>query len=122
VRDEEDWDYIGLTKGIVVHPHDNAEPLRFEFDDNLYIQEYCKTQFAGPSVHISVVELLRLLERLFEALPVEDEGEYWHTSDPSLLSNHMRRVDVQIAQLAAEKPSCQVAFRLPTGRIIDLIG
>jgi hypothetical protein len=28
VRNEQDWDYIGLTKGIVVYPHDDAEPLR----------------------------------------------------------------------------------------------
>lgn len=122
VRNEQDWDYIGLTKGIVVYPHDNAEPLRFEFDDNLHIQEYCKTQFAGPSVHVSIVELMRLLQPLFEILSVEDEGEYWDTNDRSLLSHHMHRVDVQIAQLVAEKPSRQVAVRLPSGRIADLIG
>jgi hypothetical protein len=39
-----------------------------------------------------------------------------------LLSHHMRWVDVQIAQLLAEKPSRQVAVRLPSGRIADLIG
>jgi hypothetical protein len=122
VRDEQDWDYIGLTKGIIVYPHDNAEPLRFEFDNDLHIQEYCKTQFAGPSVHVSIVELMRLLQPLFETLSVEDEGEYWDTSDTSLLSHHMRWVDVQIAQLLAEKPSRQVAVRLPSGRIADLIG
>src|SRR5215470_3438078 len=110
VHDEQDWDYIGLTKGIVVYPHDNAEPLRFEFDSNLYIQEYCKTQFAGPSVHVSIVELMRLLQPLFETLSVEDEGEYWDTSDISLLSYHIHRVDVQIAQLVTEKPSRQAAF------------
>ena len=122
VRNEQDLDYIGLTKGIIVYPHDKAEPLRFEFDDNLYIQEYCKTQFAGPSVHVAIVELMRLLQPLFETLSVEDEGEYWDTSDTSLLSHHMNRVDVAIAQLVAEKPSRQVAVRLPSGRIADLIG
>jgi hypothetical protein len=122
VRNEQDWDYIGLTKGIVVYPHDDAEPLRFEFDDNLYIQEYCKTQFAEPSVHVSIVELMRALQPLFETLSVEDEGEYWDTRDKSLLSHHMHRVDAQIAQLVAEKPSRQVAVRLPSGRIVDLIG
>jgi hypothetical protein len=122
VRNEQDWDYIGLTRGIVVYPHDNAEPLRFEFDDNLYIQEYCKTQFAGPSVHVSIVELMRLLQPLFETLWVQDEVEYWDTSDLSLLSQHMHRVDVVITQLVAENPSRQVAVRLPSGKIVDWIG
>jgi hypothetical protein len=122
VRNEQDWDYIGLTKGIVVYPHDDAEPLRFEFDDNLYIQEYCKTQFAGPAVHVSIVELMRLLEPLFETLCVNDEGEYWDTCDTSLLSQHMHRIDVVIAQLIAERPSRQVAVRLRSGRIVDWIG
>jgi hypothetical protein len=121
VRNEQDWDYEGLTRGIVIHPHESAEPLRFEFDETLYIQEFCKTQFAGPEVHISIIELIRTLQPLFETLTVEDEGEYWNTMDPSLLSGHMRSVDEQIARLIAEKPSRQAAVRLPSQRIVDVI-
>jgi hypothetical protein len=122
VRNEEAWDYVGLTRGIIVHPHDNSEPLRFEFDEKLYIQEYCKTQFAGPEIHMAIVNLLRLLQPLFEALNVEDEGEYWDTSDASGLSGHMKWVDAQIARLVSEKPSRRTAVRLPSLRIVDVIG
>jgi len=77
-------------------------------------KEEFKAYLAGPMTDVTA--------HANAAVDIWPYVEYWHTSDPSLLSNHMRRVDVQIAQLVAEKPSCQVAFRLPSGRIIDLIG
>src|SRR5690606_12779889 len=52
VKNEEDWDYVGATKGIQVQPHENSEPLIFEFDKDLYVQEYCKTQFSNIETHI----------------------------------------------------------------------
>ena len=48
VRDERDWVYIGPVKGIAVFMHDDCDPARFEFDKDLYVQEFTKTQFAGP--------------------------------------------------------------------------
>lgn len=122
VRDARDWDYIGITKGIVVQPNKNTDPLRFEFDDKLYIQEYCKTQFADPSVHISVVELLRTLQPLFASLSVDDEGEYWETGDRAILIGHMQWVDGRIAEMIAEEPTRKSAVRLDSGRIADVIG
>ena len=122
MRDEEPWDYVGITRGLIVHPHDNSEPLRFEFDEELRIQEYCKTQFAGPEMHIILVKLLRSLQPLFEALYVEDEGEYWDTSDALVLSGHMTWIDAQIARLVSENPSRRAAVRLPSLRIIDVLG
>ncbi len=122
VRNGQAWDYVGPTKGLIVHPHDNSEPVRFEFDENYYIQEWCKTQFAGPAVHIAIVELLRSLQPQFLMLNVEDEGEYWDTSDASALSRHIQTVDTQIKRLVAEEPSRQVAVRLPSSRIADVIG
>lgn len=122
VRDEQDWDFVGLTRGIVVHPHGHCEPLRFEFDENFYIQEYCKTQFAGPKVHIAIVQLLRSLQSLFAKLTVEDEGEYWDSGDEPVLARHMQSIDSQIARLVAEKPTRQFAVRLPSLRIADVIG
>ena len=116
VRDEQDWDYVGLTKGLIVYPHDECEPLRFEFDENFYIQECCKTQFDGPQVHIAIVRLLRSIHSLFAALNVADEGEYWHSGDEPALASHMHSIDDQIARLVAEKPTRQVAVRLPSLR------
>ena len=37
VRDEDDWDYVGLTSGVELQPHADCEPLRLEFDENGYI-------------------------------------------------------------------------------------
>src|SRR2546430_732516 len=40
VRDEQDWDYAGPTSGIEILPHERCDPLRLEFDEDLYVQEY----------------------------------------------------------------------------------
>jgi hypothetical protein len=47
VRNEENWDYKGPTRGITLYIHEDCDPLRLEFDEDLYIQEFVKTQFAG---------------------------------------------------------------------------
>ena len=57
VRDEQDWDYTGPVKGIAVYLHENCDPVRLEFDENLYVQEFTKTQFAGIDWHLKVVGL-----------------------------------------------------------------
>ncbi|MEQ9506606.1 MAG: hypothetical protein RLO80_10085 [Hyphomonas sp.] len=121
VRDDQNWDYVGLTKGLLVYPHDDCEPLSFEFDENFFIQQYCKTQFAGAKVHTAIVGLLRSLQPLFATLKVEDEGEYWDSSDEPTLVGHMESIDAQIARLVVEKPNCRVAVRLPSLRIVDVI-
>ena len=36
VRNEEDCEYTGPTRGILLYPHENAEPLRLEFDRDLF--------------------------------------------------------------------------------------
>jgi hypothetical protein len=121
VREGRDWDYVGLTKGLIVYPHDDCEPLQFEFDENFYAQQYCKTQFAGAQVHVAIVRLLRSLRSSFEVLNVEDEGEYWDSGDEETLVGHMQSIDAHIARLVVEKPNCRVAVRLPSLRIVDVI-
>ncbi|MBC7722061.1 MAG: hypothetical protein H7068_08560, partial [Pedobacter sp.] len=32
VKGEEDWDYLGATKGIIIQPHETSDPLILEFD------------------------------------------------------------------------------------------
>ncbi len=121
VRDEKDWDYVGRTKGIILYLHEDCEPVRLEFDGDLYIQEWVKTQFAGARVHARLVALLRDLEVFFEWLKVEDEGEYWRTGDQRLLAEHMRQCDQAIADLARDHPAAQVKVREPNGRYTDII-
>jgi hypothetical protein len=91
VRNEESWDYIGPARGLVLHPHESCDPFRLEFDRDLYVQEFVKTQFAPVEVHLGVIELLRLLAPEFERLTVEDDGEYWDTSDVSVLARHIQK-------------------------------
>jgi hypothetical protein len=50
--------------------------LRLEFDGDVYVQEFIKTQFAGVQVHIEVLKLLKAVEPLFRQLKVEDEVKY----------------------------------------------
>jgi hypothetical protein len=87
--DEKNWDYEGPVSGIALFPHPDAEPLRLEFDTDLYVQEYVKTQFAGDDAHAAIVQFLREIEPLFLNLQVEDEAEYWETNDRELLQRHL---------------------------------
>lgn len=36
-RDDESQNYKEPVRGIIIHPHKNSEPLRLEFDKDLYI-------------------------------------------------------------------------------------
>ena len=119
--DEEGWDYKGPTKGIVIYLHEDCDPVRLEFDRDLYVQEFVKTQFAGVSVHVELIKLLRDIEQFFEELKVEDEGEYWETANETVLADHIRRCDEVITDLTRQNPSAQVKVRDPRGRLMDLI-
>jgi len=121
VIDEEERDYKGRVRGLVVRPHEEAEPLHFVFGDDLFMQDYCKTQFAGVETHIAVVALLRKLAPHFRRLDVIDDGELWDTRDVRRLRALMEGFDKALAVLVAEHPGARVKIRLPSGRIIDAI-
>jgi hypothetical protein len=121
VINEENVDYVGPIKGIGVQPHADAEPLQFEFDRDLFLQEYCKTQFAGSETHKEVVDLLRYIQPLFADLDVYDEAEYWETGDESLLCHHIDQVDRMIIEAIKEHPGARGPVRLASGRIADIV-
>ena len=121
VRDEKDWDYVGPTSGIELLPHERCEPVRLEFDRDCYIQEYTKTQFAGPAVHIEVVTLLRQLAPHFTELLVEDEGEYWEGEDTAVLVRHIDTCNRVLADELRLRPGSVGPVRLPAGRWADFI-
>jgi hypothetical protein len=121
VRDEQDWDYVGPTAGIELLPHKDSEPLRLEFDRELYVQEFIKTQFAGPDVHVEVVNLLRQLETHFAILSVDDEGEYWESNDRTILEGHIGACDQELARILRETPRARGPVRLPSGRLADFV-
>jgi hypothetical protein len=122
VREEQPWDYLGPTKGIVLYLHEDCEPLRLEFDRELYVQEWVKTQFAGVDTHIRLIHILRDIEKFFETIAVNDEGEYWESENQTVLEGHIRTCNEAIAEIAAQSPRAQIKVREPNGRITDLIG
>jgi hypothetical protein len=119
VRDEKDWDYHGSVRGIEVAPHRDCEPLRLEFDEDQYIQEFTKTQFAPVEVHIQIVELLKQLESNFEELTVDDEGQFYKSGNLHLLKEHRNRCD-EVFREYLSKPGNTGPVRLASGRIVDL--
>jgi hypothetical protein len=120
-RNDEDCDYTGPTRGIALYPHENVDPLRFEFDRDLFMQDYIKTQFAPAEIHVKVVALLKEIAPQFSNLTVEDEGEYWDSGSTDVLAGHLdacfRAIDDEISR----HPDLQGPVRLPSGRIADLI-
>jgi hypothetical protein len=121
VRGQEEWDYKGPIKGIILYVHEDCDPVRFEFDRDLYVQEFVKTQFAGVTAHLELISLLRDLQQFFEDLKVEDEGEFWETKDEAVLTEHIRRCEEMIIEEARKNPSAQIKVRTPDGRLMDLL-
>ncbi|WP_428661774.1 hypothetical protein [Runella sp.] len=121
VKDEQDWDYEGPTKGIKIQPDENSDPLWLEFDKNNYIQEYCKTQFAGIDTHLQIISLLKEIQPHFVYLQVTDEGEYWDTQDKALLQECLDNYFDAAEKAKAENSKLNGPYRLQDGRIIDLM-
>lgn len=121
VRNEQDWDYDGPTKGVLLRPHPSCEPLRLEFDEDLYIQEFCKTQFAPSETHEAIVELIDLLAPCFTRLEVVDESDFFKSRDRDQLSASRERFFEVFDQELAKNPLLRGPVLLPSGRIADLV-
>jgi hypothetical protein len=122
VIDEQDLVYEGLTFGVVLWPHPDCEPVTFEFDEGLFTQEYCKTQFAGADVHMELIALLRLAAPHFLDLVVEDEGEFWESGDVDRLRGHLDHISSVLAEWVANDPEGKSPVVLPSGRVADFTG
>ncbi len=119
-RGEDNWeDYEGPVKGIFIGMEDQCEPLIMQFDENLEIWCFCKTQFAPIEPHIRVVHFFRKIEPLFEEFEVTDEGDYWETGDAKLLQEKIDFLAEKIAQIRALNPNPKGFLNLPDGKIID---
>ena len=121
VRGEHDWDYRGPVRGIALYPHEDCDPVRLEFDKDLFVQEFTKTQFAGIDVHRQINELLRALAPHFRDLRIEDEGELWDTGDVELLQTHFSNCERVLQEHLRENPSARAKIKLPDGRILDFV-
>ena len=113
--------YTGPTRGIYLLPHPDCEPLTFEFDRDLFMQDWTKTQFAGPTTHAAIVELFRETEQFFEMLDVQDEADFWETNDREALAQSFAESRAAIDEAAAESPGSLIAVLTPSGRILDVL-
>ncbi len=77
--------YIGPTRGIVLYPHHLCDWLYFEFDGNLHIISTINSVYAPPEIHISIIELLCLLELNFKEFSVIDTTRYYDRRDKNIL-------------------------------------
>jgi hypothetical protein len=121
VRGEEDWDYVGPTRGIEIQPHKNSEPLRLEFDEDLYVQEFIKTQFAPQEIHILISKLFHSVASEFSVLEIDDEAEYFETGDESILEHHRKRFFDALDEYLAQEDKYYGPVVLESGRIIDVM-
>ena len=85
IRNDRMFEYRGRTKGIIIDPGANGEVMVLEFDETLFAQQSCKTQYGGIEAHLNVVNLLRLLHPCFNYLNVLDETGFWETKDEEKL-------------------------------------
>ncbi|HWA92595.1 MAG TPA: hypothetical protein VG889_21365 [Rhizomicrobium sp.] len=120
MSEEEEWTYDGPTRGVELHPHPQCEPVRLEFDRELYLQNYTKTQFAPIEVHIAVTGLLHALAPCFAALAVNDEAEYFDTGNRERLAQSIEWGNSTLRALTG--PDAKVGVKLPSGRILDAGG
>lgn len=121
VKEEEEWDYQGMTRGIRIQPHENSDPFNLEFDKENYIQEYCKTQFANLEIHIKLIAFLESIKPHFDQLNVFDEGEYWETQNQEILENHIKTCFHQIEMAKQNDATLDGPFKIADGRIADLM-
>jgi hypothetical protein len=121
IKGEKLLNYQGTTKGVLIQPDPNSDPLNLEFDNELYMQDFCKTQFSDVSVHILIVSFLHDIASYFDSFIVIDEGQYWDTSDIIILQNHFDACFNAIEEAKQNDDSLSGPYRLKDGRIVDLM-
>ncbi|CCB86685.1 putative uncharacterized protein [Parachlamydia acanthamoebae UV-7] len=116
-----EWEYHGPIKGITVNTHETCEDLCFAFDNDLFFQEYVKTQYAPSDVHVEIINLLRSLQEHTKELVVDDEGQYWDTQDLETLNANLQETQELLEEILNDNPSCEGPVWLPDGRIADFV-
>jgi len=106
---------------LTLFPHTDCEPLTLDPNENGVIENWVKTQFAGPEVHIQIVDFLAQLAPYFVNLAVEDEAEYWETRNREILEGHINQINEILRDMQQENPAARIQVREPTGRIVDMI-
>ncbi|SCY44375.1 hypothetical protein [Desulfoluna spongiiphila] len=121
VINEQNVDYKGKVTGVVIDISENCEPIYIQFGEDLFMQDYVKTQFAGAGVHIQIIKLFESIRPHFQELVIFDEGEYWETRDTAILEGHISKINSMIEGIKKDNPKAQGPLRTVSGRIIDII-
>ncbi|GAO03125.1 hypothetical protein [Anaeromyxobacter sp. PSR-1] len=114
------WPVSAGRNHVVLRPHARSEPIELRFEGRTLQPSSVKTQFAGVETHLAVVELLQRLDAELQSLTVEDDGGYWETGDRQALVAAFDEVDELLAR-ELQKPGTSGPYRLPSGRIVDVI-
>lgn len=104
MRDGESIGYRGPAKGFILRPHPDAESLGIVYSPDGYVWRFCKTQFAGPRIHIEVVEFLNEIAPFFKDFKITDDGGYWPKKDRTELERRMGLIGDAINELGKTFP------------------
>lgn len=116
--DESDWEYVGPVRGTILTPHPFSEEVRLEFDRDYYVQEFCKTQYAGVMTHKEVVGLLDAITPYFSTLQVDDEGEYFESRDERRLAERLGEDLSMLRKVLDENPHAKGPIRCLTQGVL----
>jgi len=109
------------ANGVVIYPPEMSEPIYLVFGAKNKLDNFVKTQFAGPDTHVGVVEVLDAIEPFFLTLEITDEGRYWETRDRALLEEDLASASDQIEAIKLARPNVVGPIKRPDGRILDLV-
>jgi hypothetical protein len=108
--------------GIALLPDDDCEPLTLRFTKTRRFSDYCKTQFAGPEVHLDVLQFFQDAARYFSKLAIYDEAlDMCEKPDLRSLKKAFSTSLKYIREGQREHPGSKLKVHLPGGRIADLV-
>ena len=113
---------LSAANGVVIYPAGMSEPLYLVFGARNKLNNFIKTQFAGPETHIGVIDVFDAIKPFFRSLEIEDEGRYWKTRNRAFLEEDMGSVFAQIEAIKTRQPNVTGPVKQPDGRILDLVG
>jgi len=108
------------ASGIIIRPNTQSEPLYLIFTESNQVKNFIKTQFGGKETHIDIINLFRKIQPLFLNLSIEDEGEYWTTSNTATLEKNINAVNLDIQKIKNEKPNTTGPVKIGGDRFIDV--
>jgi hypothetical protein len=70
IQNRELTTYQGRVRGIMFSLEGQPDPIILEFDEDLFMQQFCKTTSPGTQPHDQITYLLKEIEPFFEKLIV----------------------------------------------------